>query len=49
VHGRTVDREIAVAALTLGGAVGVFAIAFGVGAARPTLGGAMLLAARNAV
>ena len=29
---RTVDRQIAVAALTLGGAVGVFAIAFGVGA-----------------
>jgi predicted branched-subunit amino acid permease len=32
VQPRTVDRQIAVAALTLGGAVGVFAIAFGVGA-----------------
>jgi 4-azaleucine resistance transporter AzlC len=84
VQGRSVEREITVAALTLGGAVGVFAIAFGVGAVAAgasvaqtcamsllvftgasqfsavsvvadggstgaALGGAMLLAARNAV
>jgi 4-azaleucine resistance transporter AzlC len=84
VQARTVDRQIALAALTLGGAVGVFAIAFGVGSVAAgasvaqtcamsllvftgasqfsavsvvaeggssgaALGGAMLLAARNAV